>query len=183
MPRQKNENATEQNGKPPAVDNRQIVISVLDQYKLQKRKRINLSTATGDEVEKRILQYMMACAERNVKPTVPGLALSLGVTYSTIINHAKGLSSYDPEVKEALDNGLLMLNATLESAMQEGKTAPVSGLFLLKNNFGYKDQSEITVRPQMPLGQGKSQKSLESEYLDSVVIDPPALPPATETPK
>lgn len=183
MPRPKNENATEPNGKPPAVDNRQIVISVLDQYKLQKRKRINLSTATGDEVEKRILQYMMACAERNVKPTVPGLALSLGVTYSTIINHAKGLSSYDPEVKEALDNGLLMLNATLESAMQEGKTAPVSGLFLLKNNFGYKDQSEITVRPQMPLGQGKSQKSLESEYLDSVVIDPPALPPATETPK
>ncbi len=86
-----------------------------------------------------------------------------------------------PGVMEELETAIAMINDILETAMSEGKTPTVSGIFLLKNNFGYKDQSEVTVKPSPALGTGKSQKSLESEYLDSVVIDLPALPEAKAT--
>ena len=38
-----------------------------------------------------------------------------------------------------------MLNALMEDYVQNGKINPVPALFLLKNNFGYKDTQEFVV--------------------------------------
>lgn len=159
-------------------DNERIVKSVIAKRMLNKAEKLDLNTCTPAQVEKRVAEYMAVCTEYNVKPTFAGLTLAFGLSKSTFMRHATGEVQSMPGVMEELETAIAMINDILETAMSEGKTPTVSGIFLLKNNFGYKDQSEVTVKPSPALGTGKSQKSLESEYLDSVVIDPPALPEA-----
>ena len=62
-----------------------------------------------------------------------------------------------------------MLDAQMSDYMQNGKINPVSGIFLMKNNFGYADKTEVVVTPNSPLGAETSQKELEDKYMDSVV--------------
>jgi hypothetical protein len=56
----------------------------------------------------------------------------------------------------------------MEGYMQNGKINPVSGIFLMKNNFGYTDKQEVVLTPNSPLGDQKSDAELEQKYLDSV---------------
>ena len=63
--------------------------------------------------------------------------------------------------------------------MQNGKINPVSGIFLLKNNWGYRDEKEVTVKPSNGFGAETSPEELQKKYIDS--IDADALPPADDT--
>ena len=56
----------------------------------------------------------------------------------------------------------------MEDYMQNGKINPVSGIFLMKNNFGYADKQEVVLTPNNPLGEQKSTDELEQRYLESV---------------
>lgn len=47
-----------------------------------------------------------------------------------------------------------MLNAAMEQYMAVGRINPVSGIFLLKNNHGYRDQSEQVVIRRDPYETG-----------------------------
>ena len=49
--------------------------------------------------------------------------------------------------------------------MLNGKINPVSGIFLGKNNFGYKDQQEYVLTPNQ-MGETISQEALEAKYND-----------------
>ena len=51
--------------------------------------------------------------------------------------------------------------------MQNGKINPVSGIFLMKNNMGYEDKTEMVVTPNQPLGDQKQPEQLE-EYLNTI---------------
>jgi hypothetical protein len=48
--------------------------------------------------------------------------------------------------------------------MQNGKVNPASGIFLGKNMFGYKDQQDITIRPDSPYGEQKTAEQIQKEY-------------------
>ena len=52
--------------------------------------------------------------------------------------------------------------------MQNGKINPVSGIFLMKNNFGYQDKSEVVLTPNNPLGETIDKRTLEEKYLDAL---------------
>jgi hypothetical protein len=64
-----------------------------------------------------------------------------------------------------------ILDLQMVDYMQNGQINPVSGIFLMKNNFGYADKQEVVVTPQSPLGETKDTKELEDRYIDSVVVD------------
>ena len=59
------------------------------------------------------------------------------------------------ETKIPVDNRMVLLrfsaalNSLMEDYMQNGKINPVAGLFLLKNNFNYKDTQEYVVNNQV----------------------------------
>lgn len=61
----------------------------------------------------------------------------------------------------------------IEEYMQNGKINPVSGIFLMKNNFGYRDQTEVVVTPNQVNADVPTQAEIEARYRD-------ALPPADE---
>lgn len=68
-----------------------------------------------------------------------------------------------------------MLDSQMVDYMQNGKINPVSGIFLMKNSFGYKDQQEVVVTPSSPLGEQTDPEELRNRYIDSL---PEELPPS-----
>lgn len=51
--------------------------------------------------------------------------------------------------------------------MQDGKVNPVTGIFWQKNYDGMKDQTEMVLTPNNPLGEQKDMKALEQKYMES----------------
>ena len=53
----------------------------------------------------------------------------------------------------------------------EGKINPVVYIFRAKNYFGMKDQQEVVLTPNQPLGDSPDQKKLEERIAGSVVVE------------
>ena len=124
-----------------------------------------IDIANSQQVEERIGWYFAHCQDDDMKPTVSGLALALGVDRKTIYNWSRGESRVDSHfliVKKAMD----MLETLWEDYMQNGRINPVSGIFLGKNHFGYQDKQEITIKPENPLGQPDDPDALKRKYLE-----------------
>ena len=104
--------------------------------------RCNLMSAT--EISERSLEYFKACSDDGVRPSLTGLALSLGTT-------VKGFQSLfnDRRMPEECLNALGKAAAKVEdvtiSLMLDTRIQPVTGLFILKNHFGYKDTSDVNI--------------------------------------
>ena len=54
--------------------------------------------------------------------------------------------------------------------MQDGKINPVTGIFWQKNYDGMKDQSEVVLTPNNPLGDSKDTEALKQKYLEAADI-------------
>ncbi len=59
----------------------------------------------------------------------------------------------------------------MEEYMLNGKINPVTGIFLLKNSFGYADRTEIVQKPDDPLATYGTREEIRERYKDSVVHD------------
>lgn len=118
------------------------------------------------QVEKRIGEYFNHCMEDDMKPTVMGVCNSLGISRDTFHNWCSGRYRGDSHldiIKKAKD----FLEEMMESYMVNGKVNPVTGIFLLKNNFGYRDQQEVVLKPTMELGDQTSPEDLQKKYLEA----------------
>lgn len=122
-----------------------------------------------EEVTKRIEEYFVICAEDDMKPSVAGLALAMDITKEYLWEIRVGRKGKNPEVANTIKKAMQLLDLQMVDYMQNGKINPVSGIFLMKNNFGYADKQEVILTPNSPLGDTKDTKELEERYLDSVV--------------
>lgn len=123
-----------------------------------------IDISDAGQVEERIGWYFNKCAEDDMKPSVSGMALALGVDRRTLYDWSRGNFrgvTHSPIVKKAMD----LLAAMWEDYMQNGKINPVSGIFLGKNHFGYTDKQEIVVEPKNPLGEAESPEDIKKKYL------------------
>jgi hypothetical protein len=104
-----------------------------------------------------------------MKPSGAGLALALDIDRTYLWEIRAGRKGKNPEVANTLKRAMKILDLQMVDYMQNGKINPVSGIFLMKNNFGYADKQEVILTPNSPLGDTKDTKELEERYLDSVV--------------
>ena len=132
----------------------------------------SIDTADEKQVEKRIYEYFQICADNDMKPSMAGMALAIGVTRETLWQWSVGNFRNDTH-HNTIKKAVQMLDSQMVDYMQNGKINPVSGIFLMKNNFGYKDQQEVVVTPNAPLGEQVSAEELRERYIESV---PEALP-------
>lgn len=110
-----------------------------------------------EDMQKAIDDYFQKCDEKVVKKyskaaddyidvpsptpyTIEGLAVALGVDRRTLLNYEneKGYEEFFLTIKEAKDKVLQNLS---ERALL-GDSVPSTSIFLLKNNYGYKDKTE-----------------------------------------
>lgn len=121
-----------------------------------------IDISDAEQVEKRIFDYFYFCEEHDRKPNMVGIANWLGVDSTTLSSWKRGeyrASTHSPVIKKAV----MILEELWVDYMQNGKINPASGIFLAKNMFSYKDQQDITIRPDSPYGEQKSIEQLERE--------------------
>ena len=147
-------------------DNRKYILHSL---RLAELPKLNLKSV--EEVTQRIKDYFTICAEDDMKPSVAGLALAMDIDRRYLWELREGRKGKNPAVADTLKKAMKILDLQMVDYMQNGKINPVSGIFLMKNNFGYADKQEVVVTPNNPLGDTKDTKELEERYIESVVED------------
>lgn len=128
-----------------------------------------------DEVNQRLDDYFMLMGKRDVKPTVAGMAMALGVSRQSlwaIVNNApmggKGnLPNLPADCTDSIKKAYHMMELMWEEYMVHGKINPVTGIFLAKNNFGYQDKQEMVLTPNTNEAT-QSPQELEKKYLEAV---------------
>lgn len=132
-----------------------------------------IDTNDARAVAARLGEYFTIVGRNGMKPSVAGMAMALGISRITlwewVTTERKGT-----EVTNTIKRGYQLLNQMIEDYMQNGQINPVAGIFLMKNNFNYRDQQEMVLTPNNPLGEQRNTEELRQKYLDSVVVE--ALP-------
>ena len=132
-------------------------------YKLDMLKLPTIDTSDEKQVADRIFWYFEFCQETDMKPSVSGLSLALGITRSTLHRWFKGeVSKHNQAVTE---KAYSLLESLWEDYMQNGKVNPVSGIFLGKNHFGYQDKQEMVITPNNKLGEQEDPDAVRQRYL------------------
>lgn len=121
-------------------------------------------------VQERINQYFALCDKDDMKPSVSGMALAFSVDRRTLWRWVNGIESSNltAESRLTLKKAYSILECQMENYMQNGKINPVSGIFLMKNNMGYEDKTEMVITPQSPIGESTGQKELAADYVIDV---------------
>lgn len=110
---------------------------------------------SDEEVADRIKLYFEYSMENDLKPTIEGLALAIGVSRSTLWDWETGRRRADVNssradiIKKAKDYIAFLMS---DGAMN-GKINPVTWIFYAKNYFGMSDKQEIEVKAQQPLNE------------------------------
>ena len=97
-----------------------------------------------DEVQARLNEYFRIHTEADMKPTVVGMAMALGIDRRRLWEIRADAPSTNRCVtdiptlsKDYIKKAYDFMENLWENYMQNGKINPVSGIFLGKNNFGY----------------------------------------------
>ena len=142
-------------------------------YLRMARASVNLppiDISDAEQVERRINEYFDFCEQNDRKPSMLGIANWLGVDKTTLNSWKRGeyrSSTHSPVIEKAV----LILEELWTDYMQNGAVNPVSGIFLGKVLFGYKDSQEFVLTPNTPLGDSPDPKQLEERISGSVVVE------------
>ncbi len=139
------------------------------------------------QVNDRLNEFFKIHADADMKPTVSGMGMALGLDRRRlweIKTGAKkgGLTEYDlpNETLVSIKRAYEYMEILWENYMQNGKINPVSGIFLGKNNFGYQDKTEYVVTPNVGNDSDYSADDIRKRYLpDSATFE--QLPDSTDS--
>jgi hypothetical protein len=126
----------------------------------------------SEAVQERLAEYFQIHIEGDLKPTVAGMAMALGIDRRRLWEIKTGAlrGGHTPNdlptltvdsIKKAYD----FLETLWENYMHNGKINPVSGIFLAKNNFGYQDKVEHVLTPNMNNDSDYSADDIRKRYL------------------
>lgn len=118
------------------------------------------------EMERRFLNYVQKCSEWDMKVGNQAAYMAIGITKEQAWeweNVTKGNPARTYFIKKVRQ----FCGVFREGLMQDGKVNPVTGIFWQKNYDGMKDQTEMVLTPNNPLGEQKDMKALEQKYLES----------------
>lgn len=126
-----------------------------------------------DEVESTIGVYFEICEKYDLKPPFNGLAMVLGMSrqslWAVCNNAPQGGMGYakvlPKQVADLIKKAYSVLQNNMETYMASGKINPVAGIFLAKNHFAYKDQTETVVTANTQQEETFQSNDLADRYL------------------
>lgn len=95
-----------------------------------------------EELQKDMGEFFELCDKTQTVPTITSLALWLGVNKDTIYEHANNSNS---PFSDILKNTLTYCHSIMQNGTVEGKINPVTYIFISKNDYGMRDDKNITV--------------------------------------
>lgn len=95
-----------------------------------------------EQLQQDMGEFFELCANTQTVPTITSLALWLGVDKTTIYEHANNSNS---PFSTILKNTLTYCHSVMQNGTVEGKINPVTYIFISKNDYGMRDDKNITV--------------------------------------
>lgn len=139
-------------------DVRRVLLNIMRWYKMPQAK-------TDNDIAERTEYFFDSCAEAGERPTVEKYCLALGYARNTVTEWKNGLhcsAERSTIIKKAFD-----VLASYDAGMAtEGKMNPVPYIFRAKNYYGMKDQTDLVVTPNNPLGDTVSAEEIEQKYAE-----------------
>lgn len=118
------------------------------------------------EMERRFLNYVQKCSEWDMKVGNQAAYMAIGITKEQAWEW-ENVTKGNPARTDFIKKVRQFCGVFREGLMQDGKVNPVTGIFWQKNYDGMKDQTEMVLTPNNPLGEQKDMKALEQKYLES----------------
>lgn len=120
-----------------------------------------------EECRQRLEWFFDTCGQTGQLPTVEKMVMALGTIRQTVWEWERGEKCSQRRadmIKKAKE-----FIASFESEMvTEGKINPVVYIFRAKNYFGMKDQQDVVLKPESPLGDKVDQARLESTIVQEL---------------
>ena len=108
-----------------------------------------------EAVKRNVDRYYSIVEEHSLKPTVIGLAMSVGLDRRTLwaivhdqpVNGQGFPANVCRATSDFLKKAYKYQEEIVENALLNGGTNPVGAIFLAKNHFGYQDKTEYVLTP------------------------------------
>ena len=100
-------------------------------------------------------------------PTVEGMALAIGITPQRLRQWEYQIDGRNESRALIVQKAKAVLASIDASLVSEGKIPQVSYIFRAKNFFGMKDQQDIVVTPNNPLGENVDVEKIKQKYLEN----------------
>ena len=131
-----------------------------------------------EAVHGRLVEYFKIYAEADLKPTVAGMAMCLGVDRRRLWdiktgNYANvgGYKDLPLETVDLVKKAYDILETSMENYANAGKINPVMAIFMMKNHFGYQDKTEYVLTPNQKQESDYDADEISKRYLsDSTTI-------------
>lgn len=116
-------------------------------YSLELSRLPSIDVNDIEQVKQRVNEFFTISELHDMKPAIASLALSFGINRVTLFNWLteKTNTVKNPECLNAIKNAYDIINSQYEIYMNNGKINPVAGIFLMKNNMGYKDTTDHVI--------------------------------------
>ena len=120
-------------------------------------------------VQERLKEFFALYAENDMKPTVAGMAMALGMDRRRLWEIKSDVPTRNQtlpkEVGDCIKKAYSLMENLWESYMNSGKINPVSGIFLGKNNCGYQDKQEMVLTPNTQNESDFNEDDLRKRYM------------------
>lgn len=144
-----------------------IELSKYNAHSIHLYNMIPIDNKDPDQCIKRIGEYFECCEKDQVKPSVPGLALALYMDTSTLWERAN--RGKNQVMSEVIKRAYQTLETEWVNFGVDGKINPAAWIFIMKNSFGYKDQTELRVSKVEE--ETEDLQGLAEKYKGSIVTD------------
>jgi hypothetical protein len=126
-----------------------------------------------EAVRERLGEYFKIYGEADLKPTVAGMAMCLGVDrrqlWAIANDQPSGGNGYKlklpQESTDLVKKAYEMLEMSMENYANAGKINPVMAIFMMKNHFGYQDKTEYVLTPNQKQESDYDADEISKRYL------------------
>ena len=166
-------------GNSPVIGNNGLMLEEGDNAKFMQVQLAlfnmpNIDMDNVEEVQQRLSDYFTLYTERDMKPTVAGMAVALNghsrQWLHSVVNDAPlggrgNMSTLRPEVTDCIKKAYILLENLWETYMSAGKVNPVAGIFLGKNNYKYQDKTEYVLTPNQQSDNDYDADEIRDRYI------------------
>ena len=128
-------------------------------------------------VQERLVEYFQIYGDADLKPTVAGMGMALGLDRRRLWeiktgNYTSSTPKLPRETEDLIKKAYEILETTMEAYANAGKINPVMAIFMMKNHFGYQDKTEYVLTPNQKQDSDYDAEDIRKRYLsDSTTID------------
>ena len=146
-------------------DNSRFVLNAMASLELEP-----IDTSDPEQVKQRCYDYLKFCADRDRRPQIVGLANWLGISRQALHEWVNSPTGNRKEQGEIIKRVYSLMEEMWTEYMQYGKISPPTAIFLAKNWYGYRDETNIVLTPNNPL-QNLDDEQATQRIMEAIPMD------------